>query len=101
MCLERLAEGREPACVATCMMRCLQVAPIDELRQNHSDLKARGFATNAFLSDESITKPNIVVVPHRFDTGLRAEEVTLTSMPEEYLNYESNEEDFSDVSFCV
>lgn len=101
MCLERLAEGREPACVATCMMRCLQVAPIDELRQNHSDLKVRGFATNALLSDESITKPNIVVVPHRFDTGLRAEEVTLTSMPEEYLNYESNEEDFSDVSFCV
>lgn len=34
MCLERIQEGKEPACVAACTMRCLKVGEIVSLRKN-------------------------------------------------------------------
>ncbi|MBI4322572.1 MAG: 4Fe-4S dicluster domain-containing protein [Chloroflexi bacterium] len=34
LCLERLHEGKEPLCVATCPLRALKVGPLDDLRES-------------------------------------------------------------------
>lgn len=60
MCADLRAEGEEPACVTACPSRALDWGPVDELREKHGDV-----AAVAPLPDPSITKPNLVIRPHR------------------------------------
>lgn len=59
-CLDLREQGEQPACVTACIMRAIDFGPIDELRKkygNVSDVKG--------LPSSSITKPNIVINPHK------------------------------------
>ncbi|MGA4506970.1 DMSO/selenate family reductase complex B subunit [Propionibacteriaceae bacterium G1746] len=57
-CMDRVAEGGEPACVASCPTRALGFGEIVDLR------KTGNGANVAPLPDPDITHPNLVVVPH-------------------------------------
>ena len=55
LCLDRLSEGRAPACVATCPTEALDVGPMDELIAKYGELRElEGFA------DYSQAHPSIV-----------------------------------------
>ena len=58
-CMDRVAEGGEPACVASCPTRALSFGEIVDLRQAPG-----GTADVAPLPNPSITRPNLVVLPH-------------------------------------
>jgi len=60
MCADYRAEGQDPACVAACPSRALGWGPIKELRAAHGDL-----AAVEPLPDPAITRPNLVITPHR------------------------------------
>lgn len=60
MCRDYRSEGLDPACVSACPSRALDWGPIDELREKYGDVDAV-----APLPDPSITKPNLVITPHR------------------------------------
>jgi len=60
LCADELAEGRDPACVAACPSRVLHYGDIADLRAAHGDR-----ADVAPLPDPSITRPNLVITPHR------------------------------------
>jgi anaerobic dimethyl sulfoxide reductase subunit B (iron-sulfur subunit) len=54
-CLDRLEEGKQPACVATCPVMALDAGTMDELIMKYGDSKeARGF-TNYPRTGPSIT----------------------------------------------
>ncbi len=59
-CSDYLAEGKDPACVAACPSRVLQYGEIDELREKYGST-----ADVEPLPDPSITRPNLVITPHR------------------------------------
>lgn len=80
MCYDRIQEGKEPACVAACTMRCLKVGEIVSLRKEYGSV-----SDDALLPDSRKTLPNFILVPHRFGTD-SCGEVVLSSMPEEYEN---------------
>lgn len=59
-CKDYLAEGKPPACVASCQMRVLQYGDIEELRAKY------GSAGNIYpFPDPSITQPNTTFTPHK------------------------------------
>ena len=60
LCYDYRETGQELACVSACPSRALSFGPIDELR-------AAFGATDAVapLPDPSITKPHLVITPHR------------------------------------
>lgn len=60
LCLDYLAKGEQPACVAACPSRALEFGEIDELRAKYGDN-----AAIEPLPDPSITHPNLVIAPHR------------------------------------
>ncbi|MEZ5086889.1 MAG: DMSO/selenate family reductase complex B subunit [Tessaracoccus sp.] len=68
LCADYRSEGQNPACVDACPSRALDWGPIDELRAQHG--AQSGIAP---LPDPSITKPNLVITPHkhaqRWDQG--------------------------------
>lgn len=59
-CADRLAVGQQPACVASCPSRALDFGEIEELRARYGD--AAGIEP---LPATSVTKPNLVIKPHR------------------------------------
>lgn len=59
-CEDLLAQGQNPACVDACVMRCLDFGDLEELRQKYGDL-----AAIEPLPTASITKPSLVITPHR------------------------------------
>ena len=59
-CQDYLAEGKDPACVAACPSRLLKFGEIEDLRAEFGDT-----ANIEPLPDPSITKPNLVITPHR------------------------------------
>ena len=81
LCAARLANGDGPACVAACMTRCLNYGDIAELRATYGDN-----ADNALLPSSDLTRPNIVILPHRNDTGLTSVDIVLANAPEEFEN---------------
>lgn len=60
LCADYLADGKEPACVAACPSRVLKFGDIDELRAEYGDV-----ADVEPLPDPSVTRPNLVIRPHR------------------------------------
>jgi len=70
MCVDELDAGRKPYCVAACMMRVLDIGPIDKLRENQHATTAIGKADEVVkqvknFANPELTKPSIVFVAHR------------------------------------
>ena len=69
LCVDEIEAGRKPYCVMACMMRVLDIGPIDALRENRFDTKAIGpheepvRAVKNFANPE-LTNPSIVFVAH-------------------------------------
>jgi anaerobic dimethyl sulfoxide reductase subunit B len=69
-CLDRLAEGKKPACVGACPMRALDAGPLTELRGQHGDFReAEGFA----YSEE--VGPSVTFKPKKDTKGLPVKRV--------------------------
>ncbi len=69
LCVDEIEAGRKPYCVMACMMRVLDVGPIDQLRTNEYPTKAIGANETAVrqvknMADPELTNPSIVFVPH-------------------------------------
>lgn len=69
MCIDELEAGRKPYCVSACMMRVLDIGPIDQLRAGTYETKARGPLDEVVdqvhsMADPELTHPSIVFVPH-------------------------------------
>jgi len=69
MCVDEIDAGRRTYCVMACMMRVLDIGPIDKLRDGTFETKARGpndFIVSAVknFADPELTTPSIVFVPH-------------------------------------
>lgn len=69
MCVDEVDAGRKPYCVMACMMRVLDIGPIDQLRQGKYETKAMGpndTPVNAIrgFADPELTNPSIVFIPH-------------------------------------
>ncbi len=69
MCVDEMDAGRRPYCVMACMMRVLDVGPIEELRAGTYATKARGPNDEVVrqvqhMADPELTNPSIVFVPH-------------------------------------
>lgn len=60
LCIDLLAQGKEPACVAACPVRAIHVGPIDELKAKYG-----GTMDLVGLPDPAITHPNAIYTPHR------------------------------------
>lgn len=60
LCYDYRSTGQDPACVSACPSRALDWGPIEELKRAHGN--ANGIAP---LPDPSITKPHLVIKPHR------------------------------------
>lgn len=59
MCIDLIERGEQPACVATCPQRALEVGDIEELRSKYGDVRDM-----PPLPDSSETGPNVVITPH-------------------------------------
>lgn len=69
MCIDELESGRKPYCVMACMMRVLDIGPINQLRTGEYATKARGpddQVTNRVkgLANPELTNPSIVFIAH-------------------------------------
>jgi len=69
MCIDELEAGRDPYCVAACMMRVLDVGPIDQIADGSYDTKAVGPLDGVVrqvksMADPDLTNPSIRFVPH-------------------------------------
>ncbi len=69
MCVDEIDAGRKPYCVMACMMRVLDIGPIDKLRDGSHETKARGPNEEVVnqvrtMADPELTNPSIVFVPH-------------------------------------
>ena len=69
MCIDELEAGRKPYCVSACMMRVLDIGPIEGLRDGSYDTKARGPNDEVVrqvksMANPELTNPSIVFVPH-------------------------------------
>lgn len=60
LCKDYRDTGQDPACVSACPVRALDWGPIEDLRAKYG-------TENAIepLPDPSITRPNLVITPHR------------------------------------
>lgn len=59
-CQDLLAVGGTPACVAACPSRALDFGEVEELRAKYGDV-----AGIEPLPDATVTRPNLVITPHR------------------------------------
>ncbi len=77
MCIDELEVGRKPYCVSACMMRVLDIGPIDQLIAGSYETKAVGPNDEVVrqvksMADPDLTNPSIVFVAHsrgRVDNG--------------------------------
>ncbi len=69
MCIDELEAGRKPYCVMACMMRVLDIGPIDELAAGTWQTTALGPGEKPVrqvknMADPALTRPSIVFVAH-------------------------------------
>lgn len=69
MCVDEIDAGRKPYCVMACMMRVLDIGPIDGLADGSYETKARGPDEEVVrqvknMADPELTKPSIVFIAH-------------------------------------
>jgi anaerobic dimethyl sulfoxide reductase subunit B (iron-sulfur subunit) len=69
MCVDEIDAGRKPYCVMACMMRVLDIGPIDKLIDGSHQTKARGPKEEVVrqvknMANPALTNPSIVFVPH-------------------------------------
>jgi anaerobic dimethyl sulfoxide reductase subunit B (iron-sulfur subunit) len=69
MCIDELESGRKPYCVMACMMRVLDIGPIDQIRAGTFDTKAIGPGETTVraiknLANPELTNPSIAFVAH-------------------------------------
>lgn len=69
LCIDELESGRHPYCVMACMMRVLDIGPIDQVRNGTFQTKAIGPHDQPVdrvknLASPELTKPSILFVPH-------------------------------------
>ena len=69
MCIDELEAGRKPYCVMACMMRVLDIGPIDQLRAGAYPTKALGPNDKPVravknMANPELTNPSIVFVAH-------------------------------------
>ncbi|MDR5651412.1 4Fe-4S dicluster domain-containing protein [Ruixingdingia sedimenti] len=77
MCIDELEAGRKPYCVSACMMRVLDIGPIDQIDAGTYETKAIGPNDQTVrqvksMADPELTNPSIRFVPHskgRVDNG--------------------------------
>lgn len=77
LCADYRADGLDPACVAACPSRALDWGEIDDLKQKYGP-----GAQVAPLPDPSLTKPNLVVAPHRDSQPQGSTQGTITNPKE-------------------
>ena len=80
MCVDEIDAGRKPYCVSACMMRVLDIGPIDALRAGSYETKALGpnekdklVGQVKGMANPELTHPSIVFVAHsngRVDTAV-------------------------------
>jgi Fe-S-cluster-containing dehydrogenase component len=67
MCVDEIEAGRKPYCVMACMMRVLDIGPIDQLRAGTTKTKAIGpdkpVRQVKNFADPELTHPSIAFVP--------------------------------------
>lgn len=84
-CIDLLEAGEQPACVTSCLMRCLEFGPMERLRSlaeaGHPGLTVS--SDNAVLPPSNRTSPNLVLVAHRKDKGLGKGEVRVAGRPKD------------------
>lgn len=59
-CRDLLAQGQNPACVDACVMRAIEFGDLEELRAKYGDVDAI-----EPLPQGDMTKPSIVITPHK------------------------------------
>lgn len=59
-CMDLLAEGKNPVCVDACPLRALGCGDIEDLNKEYGAVGAI-----SVMPDPSVTKPNLIVVPHK------------------------------------
>ena len=69
LCVDEIEAGRKPYCVMACMMRVLDVGPIDQLRENRYPTTAMTEYDHPVrqvkgMANPELTNPSIVFVPH-------------------------------------
>lgn len=69
MCIDELESGRKPYCVMACMMRVLDIGPIDKIRAGQYETKAIGPGEQTVraiknLANPEMTNPSIAFVAH-------------------------------------
>ncbi len=69
LCVDEIDAGRQPYCVMACMMRVLDVGPIDQIWKNKLVTKATGPTDKVVrqvkhMADPELTKPSIGFIPH-------------------------------------
>jgi anaerobic dimethyl sulfoxide reductase subunit B (iron-sulfur subunit) len=69
MCIDELEAGRKPYCVMACMMRVLDIGPIDKIRAGTYETKAIGPNETTVraiknLANPELTNPSIAFVAH-------------------------------------
>lgn len=69
MCVDEIDAGRKPYCVMACMMRVLDIGPIDQILAGTYETKAIGPDEHAVrqvknMADPELTNPSVAFVPH-------------------------------------
>lgn len=69
MCIDELEAGRKPYCVMACMMRVLDIGPIDKIRAGQYETKAIGPGEETVraiknLANPELTNPSIAFIAH-------------------------------------
>ena len=69
MCVDEIDAGRKPYCVMACMMRVLDIGPIDRLHEGTHETKAVGVNEKVVrqvknFANPDLTNPSIRFVPH-------------------------------------
>jgi len=73
LCLDRLAENKNPICVDACIMHAMDAGPIEELQAKYGDIRhAEGFVPSEALI------PSIVFKPKEDTKGLAVKKVVVS-----------------------